>query len=276
MQLSHKITSTLRLTVALLLTGLVGVSCSNIDEADRLIKVETARVMRPALIEDYTGQNCVNCPTAHEVIEKLVEQYGDSIIAVSIHAGDLAVAVEKTRFDRNAVGLKTKQGQEMNDLLGINSWPKGTVNGGSVTSEGAWTADARSAMCVAPALYASASAVMGADSVINVKATFAPLVDFKGTVHFWVVESGIVAMQKLLEGGTDKNYVHNNVFREAIGGIEGQPLELTTNVPKSVEVSTKLRYNDQERWNADNVALVVIVRNPDRTVAQCTRTKLKR
>lgn len=273
MQLSHNLISRLRLAVAAALLGVVGASCSQIDEPDRKIKVEGV-VLRPALIEDYTGQKCVNCPNAHEVIEKLEEQYGDSIIAVSIHAGGLALEVEKTKFSTGMIGLKTKQGQELNDRLNIIAWPRGCVNGGEVTREDLWAANVLKSLSTTPSLYASASAVMQPDSTINVKAMLSPRFDFKGTIHFWVTESNIVAIQ-LTETGTVKDYVHNNVFREAIGDIDGQSIELTKEVGKSVEASTKLRYNNYERWNADNISVVVIVRNQDGTVAQCTRTKLK-
>ena len=42
---------------------LAAASCSNIDEDERLIYVKPADVGRAVLIEDFTGQKCVNCPT---------------------------------------------------------------------------------------------------------------------------------------------------------------------------------------------------------------------
>ena len=64
------------------------VACDEVSVNDRLIYVEPPQVSRAVLIEDYTGQYCVNCPRATEEIERLIEQYGDSIvIAVAIHSG---------------------------------------------------------------------------------------------------------------------------------------------------------------------------------------------
>lgn len=63
-------------------------ACSNIDEDDRFIEVEPVEVAKRVLIEDFTGQRCVNCPNASEMIESLQEQYGaENVIAVGIHSG---------------------------------------------------------------------------------------------------------------------------------------------------------------------------------------------
>ena len=66
----------------LALTGVL-VACDNIPEDERLVYVKPAPVARTVLIEDFTGQRCVNCPNATEAIEALIEQYGDTgVIAV--------------------------------------------------------------------------------------------------------------------------------------------------------------------------------------------------
>ena len=44
-------------------------SCNSIDEDDRLIYVAPTAVGRCVLIEDFTGQTCLNCPRAALGIE---------------------------------------------------------------------------------------------------------------------------------------------------------------------------------------------------------------
>ena len=43
-------------------------ACSNIDESERFIYVPPIDAQRAVLIEDFTGQACVNCPAASDVI----------------------------------------------------------------------------------------------------------------------------------------------------------------------------------------------------------------
>ena len=72
----------------IMLAALAMVSCDEVSHENRLIYIEPPEVGRAVLIEDYTGQYCVNCPRATEEIERLVSEYGDSVvIAVAIHSG---------------------------------------------------------------------------------------------------------------------------------------------------------------------------------------------
>ena len=69
---------------------LLCISCSNISEEERLIEVQPSlpetpdvTVMRRVLIEDFTGQRCVNCPTATQTISDLQQAYGSRHTAAS-------------------------------------------------------------------------------------------------------------------------------------------------------------------------------------------------
>ena len=78
--------------------ALLTASCDNISENDRYIKVEATKAERTVLLEDFTGQNCVNCPAAHRTIEALEQQYGSHLIAVSIHAGHFGIPADNKRY----------------------------------------------------------------------------------------------------------------------------------------------------------------------------------
>ena len=73
------------LGVATAAMAMAAASCSNIDEGDRLIYVKPAEVGRAILIEDFTGQKCINCPTGTEIINSIVETYGEeNVIAYQV------------------------------------------------------------------------------------------------------------------------------------------------------------------------------------------------
>jgi hypothetical protein len=48
-------------------------ACENISESERLLEVEGVNAQRVVLLEDYTGQACVNCPEAHKEATALHE-----------------------------------------------------------------------------------------------------------------------------------------------------------------------------------------------------------
>ena len=80
-------------TVAM--TAVTFTACDEVGENDRYILGEAIKVERGVLLEDFTGQNCINCPEAHKVIEQLEEQYGeDKFIAVSIHCGGFGIDIK--------------------------------------------------------------------------------------------------------------------------------------------------------------------------------------
>ena len=83
------------------------VACDTIEENERYIEKEIVETKRNVLLEDFTGQNCPNCPQAHRVVNALKEQYGESVVAVSIHAGHFAY--EEGRFEPHFQTFKTEE-----------------------------------------------------------------------------------------------------------------------------------------------------------------------
>lgn len=106
-------------------------SRDSIAEEDRLIYEAPPVVNRSVLIEDFTGQRCVNCPNAADEIHSLQQEYGeDMIIAVGIHGGPMAVWPNP---ERGIVGLATETGDNYNTYWKVEQWPMGMVNRGGVT-----------------------------------------------------------------------------------------------------------------------------------------------
>ena len=110
-------------------------SCDPIDADKRLIEVPAATIQRNVLIEDFTGQRCIFCPEAAETIAKLQATYGaDKLIAVAIHAGQLAI-----KTSPSVVGLRTDAGDAYYKHWAIPNVPKAIINRrGGVLSKDAW------------------------------------------------------------------------------------------------------------------------------------------
>ena len=113
--------------ITLMLVTLLMAACSHIPEDEQLIYVKPAPVERSVLLEDFTGQRCVNCPLAADEIAKLHEQYGeDAIIAVSIHSGPLGFHTNP-RF----LGLATDVGDEYYNHWNLEFQPVGLIDRGA-------------------------------------------------------------------------------------------------------------------------------------------------
>lgn len=80
--------------------------------------------VRKVLLEDYTGTSCGNCPPAGVVAGQLESQYGSKLVAITIHAGFLAVpANPPLDYD-----FRTAVGTDYHNTFGVFQYPTGMVN----------------------------------------------------------------------------------------------------------------------------------------------------
>lgn len=248
------------LGVATAAMAMAAASCSNIDEGDRLIYVKPAEVGRAILIEDFTGQRCINCPTGTEIINGIVDTYGeDNVIAVGIHSGPLGFA-----GNSKTVGLMTDTGNkyytrwDKENKMGqpwvifnrktspdshYNNW---AAMVGTIISE-KYNLSVKIANAY-DAATRTLTTTVGADGVNGT---------VNGKLQVWIVEDGVKALQMMPDGKSNKEYIHNHVFRAAVNGTWGEDVTV-----KEDETTTKqYSYVLPETWNADNIAVVAFVYN---------------
>ena len=105
-------------------------ACDHIDEADRLIEVSIDNtgenaIYKNILIEDFTGQRCVNCPKGSQAIEQLQESdFGSRIVAVGIHSGPFGKNASGTKL----LSLATQTGCDYFDYWKVEAQPGALIN----------------------------------------------------------------------------------------------------------------------------------------------------
>jgi hypothetical protein len=70
-------------------------ACDIVDEPylikqkppDTTTPPDTTQIIQKVLLEDYTGHDCVNCPSAAVEAHDLQEIYGEQLIVIAVHAG---------------------------------------------------------------------------------------------------------------------------------------------------------------------------------------------
>lgn len=251
---------------AAILTGFaVSLTSCDIAPDDRFILEDTVVPQRTVLLMDFTGQSCINCPNAHEVMSELSKQYNTdgntNLITVSIHAGAQALSVDRTDFSKNRIGLMIAEGQEMNDAFSINAWPTGTVdhiNGkDNALLYAEWPAAVRSAFERPTDISLETSATLS-DDKISVSTSVHSTSDQDVALQVWVIENGIKASQRLPDGSVDTEYTHNHVLRFVQYPVKsGKPMQLKAGVIGSDQCEIPLKWTDKERWNRDNLQVVV-------------------
>lgn len=249
---------------ALAALGFLASGCSDIDSDDRFIELPPVEAQRTVLLEEFTGQFCVNCPKAHTVIANLVNQYSGNLIPVSIHAGGDAFSLGE-----ELGGLRIPEGEAIGAMHGVNSYPAGVVNRTSgVQTSDQWAASIRDALKKPSHLDLAVEAKLGSQgSVIEITTDITPYENYKGNLVIWIVESNIKGIQIMPSGSYNMDYTHNHVFRAEVNGKNGDEVDLVVREPKT----TFHTINVKPIWNTENLSVVAFVtgRNGVEQAAEC-------
>ena len=222
--------------------------CDEVDEQDRFISMGDVEVKRNVLLEDFTGQDCSNCPTAHEVVASLKEQYGDAVVAVAVHVNK---CFWEFRRGIREGGLMLPDGN-----VYLSQWanpdnvslPTGVVNRrGGLCDYSKWSTTVRDALAEDTQVQLSieADSVVGKDS-IAIRVHLEPGVTVNAKLQLWVTENGIVARQRNGRQ-TDRKYVHNHVYRGAVNGVGGEEVSLQKDMFLDFERGVRLSLNGTSR-----------------------------
>lgn len=125
-------------------------SCDEIDyrkAVENVVKEDPDTVgvaetpVRRAVLYDFTGQLCGNCPRGHEIAESLTESKGENFIVLGVHCGFFAEPL--TNGVKYRIDYRTLAGDKLDAYYGASNagLPRGIVQGvkTSLSSPSAWT-----------------------------------------------------------------------------------------------------------------------------------------
>lgn len=239
-------------------------ACDNIDEADRFVAVPRTPAKQTYLIQEFTGQNCVNCPTGASVLHNIQHNYGEeSVIIVCLHPTGNPNCV---RLDANILTSDLA-------LTYLNFWgnsstpfPCAILNGtGANSNSPTWSSDFKSIVDANaekdPCAGIDLNAVYDPDTrVVNVDydVYFTDTYGASASLILWITESGIKGNQKnnnpdVGTVGVIRDYTFNHVLRCSMNGDWGTGMQ-TTVAGTSNTGSASVRL--QDNWNAENCTIV--------------------
>lgn len=243
-------------------------ACDPIAEDERLVYEAPPVVKRSVLIEDFTGQRCINCPNASQEIHSLQQEYGEhAVIAVGIHGGPMAVFPDP---ERGIAGLATETGNRYTEHWKVEQWPMGMVNRSGVCPYTDWKARVREELAKeAPVTIEVSASPDGMAVAADVRVT-GTRGTTTGMLQVWVVEDSITAIQLMPDGTANREYTHRHVFRTAANGEWGEHISIREGDVYDTHVNTAIA----PTWLAENLSVVAFVYD-DSGVLQVTRTALR-
>lgn len=244
-------------------------SCDEVKEDERYIEMPMVEAQRTVLLEDFTGQKCINCPTAHEVIHDIVKQYGeDAVAAVAIHPGGNALVIDHTESLGNN-GLGTEEGAKVAALSGIDavsSLPQGNINRTGLVDYPTWASNVRAAL-ESSSLLSVEGAVSGDVTDLTRREVSLKVIsveNFVGKINVWIVEDNVVGRQRMPDGSNNREYVHNHVFRKSVTPVEGESLT----IQKAIVFEKTYELEFEPLWDTPNCKAVVFFTRSDGSVEQ--------
>ena len=242
----------------------------NADTLENLKKQEAA-----VYIEDFTGNNCVNCPEAAEYIKGIEEKYKGRIVTVAIHAGTESFVAPKAGYAK--YDFRSKQGSSIASMLGASgALPEGAIDRVVHTGEEGivsqkrflWEsyADSRIDKTTPVGLYADIIEITSDTLIAQVLVAYHEDVDDeKHFISAYLTESGVIDNQYGKDGDV-KDYEHNHIFRTSLGTFSGNELVGSYETGRlfrwTYRASIKQNQEGEQYktgWNPEKLSLVAFV-----------------
>lgn len=217
----------------------IATACNNVSEEDRFILVEThslkedtTQFVQRTLIEEYTGQMCVNCPGGHKVMEAIAESTPGKVVIISIHSGSLAVEEPN--------GLMTPDGNTYAQRYGINAYPSIVINRRTeaIKSVNTWSSEVNRYIS-----YSKAPAAINIKTETRTNPDATITVDISSTLtangknlnnlkyQVILTQNNLVSWQALPDGTYDLMYVFDHVYQKSANGVDGDAVSINVGNP---------------------------------------------
>lgn len=237
-------------------------ACDNVDDNDRYIAVEKPvlpphSVPKTLLIEEFTGNRCVNCPTGAEMIHTIMQENPGRVIAIGVHpAGGgpntLPIGTQDFRCD---------EAQVIFEQYKPDAFPCAVFNGTETsTAISGWYTIASSMLQQEANMTIDAISDYDPETRnldIDYTITLTNDIDTQLSVMALIMENDIIGYQTNLSGQLMSDYVHNHVLRASLNGDWGQ--QLPANLANGDVIDGSASIKVDEKWVAENCQVVVFV-----------------
>lgn len=229
-------------------------SCSDIADDERFIKGEPVISSgRNVLIEDFTGQNCLNCPLAMAEIDKMHETFGEKVIAVGIYGGPFGKTLAGKYYP-----LTTELGDYYNTRQNIQEQPNGYINRKVLTSNYVtWSGIVTDMLAENAVVGIRCNNDYDSDTrQATISVTTMAIESVADTrLQVWLVEDNVTDMQRQPDGSMDRQFIHNHVLRQSVSDRDGDPVS----VVKDGVVEKSYTITIDEAYKAEDLYVVAFV-----------------
>ena len=230
--------------------------------------------------EDFTGVQCVNCPTAHNKTEELLDLYPNQLTVVAMH-NYFAGAYSDSNEDYTIT-----EANEINDYIGpAPAWPAGFIDRKDFGSGNLYTLLVSNYQVfveeqlplVPPCNIYVSSSYDAAErrALIKVTVKYTEATTLENHLSVMLLESGILDLQLTLSG-IDEVYVHNHVLRDMLTPATG--VNLVGDKEPGRVFEKEFAITLPANWQSEEMEVIAFVHNFDpenKEVLQSAKTYLE-
>ena len=267
--------------IYIVLAAVLLAACEVIPEGEReeviFTPTDPSAVVRSSLLIEYSGWQCVNCPTAAEEAHRLQELYGENLVVVVMHPE----SNPNTRHNNKpALNYTCPEADSIYIMMGgtnTTPFPTGNVNMVKEPTKGyfndydQWATLVSQAYAAPKPMLLALEANGNADSHDVWMAVDMTNLDSKAveaTLQVWLTEDSVIGSQKKPEG-TDKEYAHNHLLRASITPVWGESIQLDAHMTQQVVYE----YTLPDKVVKENCNIVAIV-SVNGEVVQAKETRI--
>jgi hypothetical protein len=241
-------------------------ACEVIPEGERVDVIFTpsgqSEMKRTSLLIEYSGWQCVNCPTAAEEAHRLKEQFGENLVVVVMHPESNPNTRHNNKPELNFTCPEADEVYKWMGGTNTTPFPTGNVNmikNGEAyfSSMDQWATLVNSAYNkVLPIAIDPEVELNAASKEVAIDVEISNLGENAQEVKLmlWLTEDGVIGKQKKPEG-TDNAYEHNHLLRASISPVWGHDIA----VDAMGKAKHECTYTLPEKVVAENCNVVALV-----------------
>lgn len=222
-----------------------------------------------ALLEDFTGHKCVNCPQAAQLAKNLQLAHKGQIVVVEIHAGFFAVPDQSGLY---IADYRCTEGTSLNDYFNIMQYPTGLVNRKAYEGKirllpTSWESAILAELKQEPLAFIQLENTFNPQNRnLRIETDIKILQNLEGeyTYTLYLIENHLISSQKNNNSFVGPvpditDYVHNHVLRTSINGIWGETLHPGNGFVKDETIQLIHNFIMSENWNASQCHVVALM-----------------
>ena len=257
---------------------------ASIDSTYMTTNIPSAQ-SKVVVFEEYTGASCVNCPDGHRIVQDILTQYGNRVIAVGLHpAGNVLAAPVHSGED-----FRTEEARLIANNFKVSSLPSGTVDrkefdGSIVQGRFVWKQKLESVINNPVKVNVKSRVYfddLSGKTLLELEYTILEDIDNDLNFSIMLIENKLNAPQK--EGSeVREEYEHEHVMRKMYTNALGNALKKETadggGYKKGRVYLKKIELEDfsKTKYKAENLYIISFINNANSSeILQASSARVK-